>query len=428
MTSALIYARVSSDEQSRGYSLDTQLADIRRYCTEQSYQVIGEYTDVHTGTDPDRPGINALIEAADEVKPKAVVLYDVDRLGRELIVQAVLDQEISRTGAEVEYVLGGKDELLRMIKGALAVYENRQRVERSRRGKNGRAKAGYPMVPGKRAPFGYTYISRPHQGELVINDEEAGVYRQMVDWLLVDRVSSYEIARRLWELDILSRGDKYPGVVIKKTGKAEWSPTTVRKMLTNPLYKGEWYWGKTRRVKRGGVTKQEAAPREDWIKVDVPAIIDPDTWQRVQETLTANRTNSRRNTKHEYLLRSMVFCSCGRRWVGRYHNKSGHMYYRCPSNDREYWRHGCPTDFSIRIDKLEPALWHYVTDFLSNLDTMLVEIARQRELQANEAAKREQRLEAVQASLARVDAKLGELSYMSSKVIPRPLSRITSGR
>lgn len=418
MVSAFIYARVSSDEQSRGYSLDTQLDSMRKYCRDQDYQIIGEYTDVHSGTDPDRPGINQLIEEAGEKRPDAVVLYDVDRLGRELIVQAVLDQEISRTGAEVEYVLGGKDELLRMIKGALAVYENRQRVERSRRGKNGRAKAGHPMVPGKRAPFGYTYISRPHSGELVINEEEAAVYRQMVRWLLVDRFSSYEIARRLFDADILSRGDKHPGVVIKKTGKGEWSPTTVRKMLANPLYKGDWYWGKTRMVKRGGVSKQERVPESEWIHVSVPAIIDATTWDQVQETLKQNRVNSKRNTRREYLLRSLVFCVCGRRWTGRYHSTSGNMYYRCPSNDREHWRAGCPTDFSIRCDRLEPAVWNYVTEFLSDPAVMIAEIQNRRNQQAADAQRRQQRIDAVEMSLAKVTGQLSELLTMELEGYP----------
>jgi site-specific DNA recombinase len=104
---AAIYVRVSSEEQGRGYSLATQLDACRRYCTDHGYTVIGEFSDTHTGTDLDRPGINALIEALPELKPAAVVLYDVDRLGRELVVQAVLEQDITRNGARIEYVLGG---------------------------------------------------------------------------------------------------------------------------------------------------------------------------------------------------------------------------------------------------------------------------------------------------------------------------------
>jgi site-specific DNA recombinase len=407
---ALIYARVSSEEQSRGYSLQTQLEAIRNYCSQEGYQVTGEYSDVHTGTEIDRPGINALLETADELRPDAVVLYDVDRLGRELIVQAVLDQEIERTGAEVEFVLGGKDELMRLIKGALAVYENRQRVERIRRGKLGRIKAGYPMAPGKRAPFGYTYISVPHKGYFEINEEEAAVVKQMVHWLLVDQLSSYEIAQRLWQEGILTRGDQTPHLFrLKRKGKGEWSPTTVRRILTNSIYKGEWYWGKTRREKRNGVVKQVSVPRSEWIMVEVPAILDADTWERVQTQLTANRTNSKRNAKREYLLRSMVFCTCGRRFVGRYKNKAKIAYYRCPNTEAEYWRNQCDARFSYRQERLESAVWNYVTEFLSHPDTMLAEIERQQAQQEQETAKRQRSRESRAAALASVDSKLGDL-------------------
>jgi hypothetical protein len=39
-------------------------------------------------------------------------------------------------------------------------------------------KAGYPMVAG-RAPFGYTYVSEPHKGWLVVNEEEAAIPRDV---------------------------------------------------------------------------------------------------------------------------------------------------------------------------------------------------------------------------------------------------------
>jgi site-specific DNA recombinase len=128
------------------------------------------------------------------------VLYDVNRLGREVVVQAILEQDLTRHGARIEYVLGGETgtpegELLKLIKGAIAVFENRQRVERSRRGKLGRVQADYPLVPASRAPFGYRYISEPHTGRLVIADEEAKIVRQLYHWLTVEHISSYEIAK-----------------------------------------------------------------------------------------------------------------------------------------------------------------------------------------------------------------------------------------
>src|SRR5215213_7517093 len=105
-SSAHIYCRVSSDEQARGYSLPTQDESCRRFCAERGYTVLDVFKDAHSGTELDRPGLNAVIDAVAALKPDAVVLHDVDRLGRELIVQAIAERELTRYGARLEFVLG----------------------------------------------------------------------------------------------------------------------------------------------------------------------------------------------------------------------------------------------------------------------------------------------------------------------------------
>ncbi len=71
--------------------------------------------------------------------------------------------ELTGSGVHVDYVLGQYEDspegdLTKMIKSAISKYENHQRVERSRRGKQGRARSGYVIATGKRAPYGYEYI------------------------------------------------------------------------------------------------------------------------------------------------------------------------------------------------------------------------------------------------------------------------------
>ena len=414
---AVLYARVSTEEQGRGYSIPTQLEAMRRYCEQRSYLVIAEYTDTHSGTEIDRPGMSALIDALPELTPDVVVLYDVDRLGREVIVQAILERELTAHGARVEYVLGGdtgtpEGELLKMMKAAFAVYDNRQRVEKARRGKRGRVQAGYPIVPGSRAPFGYTYISEPHKGYLAVNEAEAQIVRQMYHWLTVERLSCYEIAKRLWEQGILTRGDQLPQIVIKKSGRAEWSPSTVRRILSNPLYKGEWYWGKTRRTTRNGKTVQARVPSEHWVKVDVPAIVDATTWEEAQRCLQENKQRAKRNTRREYLLRGMIVCVCGRRFTGRYKTNRGRAYYRCPTSEKEYWRKACPVRFSYPQEAIEKAVWDYVIGELLHPDRLLAVAERQQQEQQAEQRRREQRLRAAEAELADIDRKLGHVLSM----------------
>ena len=60
MKRAVIYARVSTDEQGQGYSLPTQLESCRKYAAERGYVVAEEFTDMHTGTEIERPGLNDL--------------------------------------------------------------------------------------------------------------------------------------------------------------------------------------------------------------------------------------------------------------------------------------------------------------------------------------------------------------------------------
>lgn len=157
-------------------------------------------------------------------------------------------------------------------------------------------------MPTGRAPFGYDYVSERRRGWLAINEEQAEVIRQMYKWLVDDGLSSYEIARRLFETGILTKGDMSP-IVIKKEGRASWSPTTVRHMLTNSVYKGTWYYGKTRLSKVNGRTVQRKVPESEWIAVQVPAIVDEQTWASAQGCLERNRQMSRRYARRQYLLR-----------------------------------------------------------------------------------------------------------------------------
>ena len=263
--SCIIYSRVSSDEQAKGYSLPTQEESCRRYCAEHGYTIVGVFHDAHSGTELDRPGLNAAIEAVDALKPTVVLLHDVDRLGREIIVQAIAERELTRHGARIEYVLGGgnatpEQELLKMMKQGIAVYENRQRVERSRRGKDGRVRAGGVLVAARPA-YGYRYVCGDHTGTLEPHPDEAPIVQQIFAWCVDERAdAAMRSPSGCATTGVPSRADTDPGVVRKRAPHHTWDPHTVARMLRNETYKGVWHWGKTRRVKRGDRDRAGAAP------------------------------------------------------------------------------------------------------------------------------------------------------------------------
>ena len=162
-------------------------------------------------------------------KPAVVVLHDVDRLGREIIVQAIAERDLTRHGARIEYVLGGgnatpEQELLKMVKQGIAVYENRQRVERSRRGKDGRVRAGHVLVAARPA-YGYRYVGGKRTGTLEPDPDEAPIVRQIFAWCADEGLTTYEIAKRLCAEGVPTRADTNPSVVHKVTDRHFWDPT-----------------------------------------------------------------------------------------------------------------------------------------------------------------------------------------------------------
>lgn len=410
---AVIYTRVSTEEQGKGYSLSTQIESCHRYADEQGYVVVAEFTDMYSGTELDRPGLKDLYKFVEGKSADVVLVHDIDRLSREVGNQAIIEMEMSRAGLKIEYVLGQyadtpEGELLKLVKSGIAQYENRQRVERSRRGKRGRVEAGYVLMTTGRAPYGYDYVSEKHKGWLVINEEQAEVVRMMYEWLTVEDLSSYAIARRLFEKGILTKGD-VSTVVAKKDGPGAWSPATVRRIISSTVYMGTWYYGKTRREKSGGKTVQTKVPESEWTAVAVPAIIDKATWDEAQKCLTKNKEMAKRNTKREYLLRSLVFCPCGRRWVGLYKNHLDRSYYRCPSNEAEHWRHRCDNRFGIRKETLDNAVWDEIVSFVLEPEHLKRAIERHRREVLEDTERLSKRLDAIEGTVSELDRKMAVL-------------------
>lgn len=407
---AVIYARVSSHGQSDNYSIPTQLEGCRKFASERGYKVAAEFTDQFTGTELDRPGLSELEEYLHRYKVPVVIVYDIDRLSRINRFQAVLEIELEKLGATVEYVIGNYDgspegTLTKHMKAAIAEYEVRQRAERVRRGRDAKLRAGYVYLTHLHTPYGYTYISEPHKGSLVLDESEAPVVRQIYTWVLEGR-SSYEIARTLSEQGVPTRADKGEGLN-KRSAFGAWTPSVLRRIVHNPVNKGQWTYGKTRAVKSNGKTKQVKGNSAQQIVVAVPPIVSEEEWQEAQTRLQLNKLNAKRNTKHDFLLQGMIVCACGRRWGGAYASHLKRAYYRCRSWSEPKWvAEQCPVEGGVRQDRLEEAVWEKVCTTLLDESYLRVEMAQRKNTVETELVDKKRRLEAVEAAIADIDRKL----------------------
>lgn len=421
---AIIYYRVSSEEQGKGFSLRSQVEGCRVYCEKRGYTIVGEFSDQFTGTTSDRPGLNTLREQMTQLRPDVVVAWDLDRLlGRDELSQVLVKYELLDAGARIEYARDGSghsedDELMQGFKQLIARRENADRRERARRGQRGRLREGHVMVAGAGPPYGYDYLPDKKKGRLVVNEDEANVVRNVFRWVVNEGLSAYAVARRLHESGIPTRGDRRRAEdrrTRKESGVAVWHPSTVTKMIRQPAYKGEWIFGTTKRTKRRNMIKPDGdryktthfnvkTDESEWIRVPVPAIVDAETWQRAQEQLATNKRFAK-PPQRKYLLRSMIFCgACGKRWVG------AGVYYRCAYADgkNKPWLPACDAR-KIRTSMLDEIVWDHLVAYALNPDHVRAKVEQLRHEMAGDRAKHEQRLAAVTTEIEIIDWRLSQL-------------------
>ena len=125
---AIASTRVSTDEQAKGYGLQTQLDAIRQYAASRGYDLTAEFPDDYSGASMDRPGLNRLREHVARSPIDRVIVYDIDRLARKSVYQMLIEEELGRWGVLVEYVTGQYAEndegrLQKQIRASIAEFE-----------------------------------------------------------------------------------------------------------------------------------------------------------------------------------------------------------------------------------------------------------------------------------------------------------------
>src|SRR6202047_1484474 len=198
MQTAAIYARVSSDQQKEENTLASQPAALIDFAREQGYSVPDAWViedEGFSGASLLRPGLERLRDLAAEGHIQAVLIHSPDRLSRKYAYQVLLTEEFARHGVETIFIKAPhsdtpEDQLLLQFQGMIAEYERAQILERSRRGKRHRAKAGEVSVLGG-APYGYRYIRKTDHSAAYyqIDDEQARVVRWMFELYTVQGLS-----------------------------------------------------------------------------------------------------------------------------------------------------------------------------------------------------------------------------------------------
>ncbi len=345
------YGRNSTDEQAEKGTIDAQIDYAKKYFNLNDITDYEMYLDEATsGTIAlsNRENASKMLEDAKRGKIKTVYVYRLDRLARS--VKHVLDtyeflesynvRLVSMTEAFDTGTPTGK--FFMTLLASIAALERDTILERTQMGKDRNARAG-KWVSGA-SPFGYRIGD---DGKLVIYDPEAETVR-LIFKLYSEGMTMFELAKYL-----NAKGVETPATSKKTKGVStgKWHAGHISIVLKTEAYTG--IYGYLQRSKRN----------RDIIEVDVPMLIDVETFNEIQKKILINADSARGKRGRLYLLRGVIYCGhCGRAMIG---NAAGtnRSYYRCTATNDQGQGKTC-TAKQIKATSIENAVWDDILEIV----------------------------------------------------------------
>jgi site-specific DNA recombinase len=417
----IIYARVSTDEQGQyGYSLDTQIESCRQYAERLGLTVVAIFRDDISGKIPiaDRPEGKKAVAMLKQREAGAILGHTVDRFSRDLVDQLTYVRTWLRAGVQVHACdvgqIKSENDIVLVIKGWQSSDEHSKIIERTSRGRYGKAKSGKVVGSGY-APYGYRYID----GRFEIVDAEAKIVRLIYTWYVDGKLNILSIARKLSEIGVPTPGERFGSrkTPYRTSHTTIWYRSAIWRILTDELYAGVYRYGKTI-LDNGNRGKR---PIEEQVPVQVPAIVGPTIWKAAQMQVESNKLAASRNSKMDYPLRGRVRCGeCNGAMDGCNENRGTRnlRYYRC-RRGMDYYKglqaRPCQAK-RVRADVLESKTWEYLGRLAKNrkeLEQLLLE-AQAQQLQQIEPKREE--LAAVLEQIAQSEADAHEITEVLRKV------------
>lgn len=305
---AVVYARYSSHSQGE-QSIEGQLAEARKYATAHGYTIIHEYVDrAKSGRTDNREEFQQMLKDTAKKQFGVIILWKVDRFGRNREEIAINKMKCRKNGVRVEYVAETipntpEGVILESVLEGFAEYYSLQLSQNIRRGIAESAEKC--QSTGGNRPLGYK--TGPDK-RFVIDEDTAPTVRRIFT-MYANGSTVTEIINKLNELGLRTlRGGPF-------------TKNSLHSVLKNEKYRGVYN------------------SHGKYIEGGIPRIIDDDLFFKVQEMLKVNkRAPAKTWSRADYILTDKLFCGkCGALMFGESGTgKSGtkHNYYICSNKKR----------------------------------------------------------------------------------------------
>lgn len=321
------YARVSTDSDEQLSSYEAQVDFYTRHIrSNPEWEFAGVYTDEGiSGTNTKkREGFNRMVADALAGKIDLILTKSISRFARNTVDTLTAIRKLKEKKVEVYfekeniYTLDAKGEVMLTIMSSLAQEESRSISENITWGKRRSMEEGKFSLAYKHF-LGY---EKGEDGLPKIVEEEAKIIREIYR-LFLEGQTVRMIADRL----------TMQGIPTPK-GKTNWCVSTIMSILTNEKYKGDALLQKTYTADflTKCIKRNHGEVPQYYIKDSHPAIIDPETFELVQQEIERRRPSRRQLHRNSPFTAKIVCGDCGG-YYGRkvWHSNSKHRKYiwRC---------------------------------------------------------------------------------------------------
>lgn len=347
MATAVAYYRYSSHRQGE-QSIEGQAKHAKDWAAKHGCTLVKEYADrAVSGRSDDRAQFQLMLRELEKIRPDYLILWKVDRMGRNKEEIAYNKYRCKKAGVKVAYVAEEipntpEGVILESVLEGFAEYYSLQMAQNIRRGQRNAAEKC--QVVGGRRMLGYkTGANKQHE----IDEAEAAVVRQIFKWYL-DGKSQSEIVKELNASGHRTvRGHTF-------------TVNSLRTLLKNEKYTGVYIFSDQVRIEGG-----------------MPVIIDRDTWEKAQKLMQTNKRAPAARETADYILTDKLFCGhCGGPMSGisgKSRNGSIHRYYTCSSRHHKRNTSTCKKK-NVRKEWIEETVLRH-TYYLLNKEGLLEQIA-----------------------------------------------------
>ena len=339
-----IYARVSTEDQAReGFSMGEQEERLIEYCKFKRYEVYKVYKDSGISAKNDkRPAYQEMMQDMRDGKINVIVAFKLDRLTRSVYDVEKLMRQVNEYECEIDCMadesntVTSNGRMVMRIITSVSQNEIEKCSERTKFGMVGAIEAGH-------IPIGKCLGFKRDNKKLVPDPLTKDVVVRIFN-LYLEGNSHQKISNILNEEKVL--------------GRTNWLDSTIQKILSNELYKGDFVHG-----------KRQKNPK--YYENVVEPIVSKETWENCQYQKKRNARHYERTAT--YLFTNKLKCSkCGSFLGGAASKKkSGKKYYyykceHCKTYYNEEKIEDLLLDAWILLQRQEELLNDYYTPFIKS--------------------------------------------------------------